>query len=455
MRLCRGIKPVLFFIFSLLAVPGWFSFASATIGQPKPAAPDTTQKKVFLDHANEIRGGQAVWRTSRKSPPVTEATRSAIGDVRFIETTTTVECDTATEYLKSRKIRVAGNVKIVRDTVTIRGREGFYFPDVRRSELHKSVSLTDQKVILKSNHGNYFSDEQRGVFTGKVSLTDGPSTVYSDSLIYFRPESRSVVINRVRILNREDNVVITGGYAEHFNERQYSFIEQKPMLIKTDTSSTGKKDTLIIRARRMEAFRSQQDTARRILMTDSVRIWRGNLSAKSKNAIYLIDQKKIILIGDPLVWYEETQASGDSMVVKIKESSAGKNAIDKIFIYKNSFLISKDTTGGASKKFNQLSGANIAISFDDSSKIQRTDVYRQARSLYHLYDKEKPSGANYSTGDEINIFFKNNSASRIKIKSGVEGEQYPEWLLQSRNVSLPGFKWRRSEKPVKPLLTKE
>lgn len=411
---------------------------------------DTTQKKVYLEHANEIRGGQVTYRTSRKSPPGTESIRSAIGNVLFVETTTTVECDTATEYLKSRKIRVAGNVKIVRDTVTVQGHEGFYFPDARRSELHKNVSLTDQKVVLKSNHGTYFSDEQRGVFTGKVSLTDGPNTVYSDSLIYLRPESRSIVIKHVRILNHEDHVSITGGYAEHFNDRQYSFIEKNPQLVKIDTSDSGQKDTLIIRARRMEAYRSALDTARRIVMTDSVQIWRGSLTAKSKNAVYLIDKKKIILMGDPLVWHEETQASGDSMVVQIKESMSGKNSIDKIYIYKNAFIASKDTANIQGKKFNQISGIDIVISFDDSSKIRRTDVYRQARSLYHMYDKQKPTGANYSTGDEINIFFEDNTASRIKIKSGVEGEQYPEWMLQVRNTSLPGFRWRISEKPIKP-----
>ncbi|NTW49617.1 MAG: hypothetical protein HGB19_07815 [Chlorobiales bacterium] len=454
MRLCRGIKSVLRpgLLFFLLVLPVWLGITPLALAQNTPT--DTTQKKVYLEHADEIRGGQVTERPSRKLPTVTESIRSAIGKVLFVETTTTIECDTATEYLKSRKIRVAGNVKIVRDTVTVRGREGFYFPDFRRSELHKNVSLTDQKIILKSNHGTYFSDEQRGVFTGKVALTDGPNTVYSDSLVYFRPESRSVVIKRVRILNNEDNVTITGGYAEHFNDRQYSFIEQKPVLVKIDTSDTGQKDTLIIRAHRMEAFRNALDTARRIVMTDSVQIWRGNLTAKSKNAVYLIDEKKIILMGDPLVWYDETQASGDSMIVRIKENASGKNSIEKIFIYKNAFIASKDTANIAGKKFNQISGIDIVITFNDSSKIQRTDVYRQARSLYHMYDKQKPSGANYSTGDEITIFFENNSAARIKIKSGVEGEQYPEWMLQSRNPNLPGFRWRKSEKPTKPKLTK-
>lgn len=127
----------------------------------KPTAAQDTVKlvTVILERADEVSGGEFL--DSTFSPPLREEFRSAIGNVLFRESTTTVECDTALQYLTTRKIRVVSNVKIVRDTVTITGYEGFYFPDERRSELKKDVTLSDTKVLLKSDSGIYFSNERR------------------------------------------------------------------------------------------------------------------------------------------------------------------------------------------------------------------------------------------------------------------------------------------------------
>lgn len=389
-------------------------------------------------------------------PERVEQVRYAVGNVLFREATSTVECDSAVDYPVSRKIHVIGNVKIVRDTVTIRGKEGFYFQDARRSELKDSVSLTDERVRLTSNLGIYFSDEQKAIFSQSVILRDIMNTVYSDSLIYFRALKKSIVLaspkRRIRILNRSDNVLITGGYAEHYTEAQRSFIEKEPVLVQVDTTDRGKRqpDSLVIRASRMEAFRSERDTMRRVDMTDSVRIRRGELLATSRRALYLFRENKLILTGNPIVWYQDTQLTGDSMVVQLREtqSASGKrNRLEKIFIYQNAFLLSKDSLDKANQKFNQVSGKNLFITFDDSSRIQQADVYIQARSIYYTYDEATASGANSSSGDEISIVFRGNKASRIVVRGGVEGEQYPERLTVPAALNLPGFARRDAEKP--------
>ncbi|PIO48075.1 MAG: hypothetical protein CMR00_06985 [[Chlorobium] sp. 445] len=122
--------------------------------------------------------------------------------------------------------------------------------------------------------------------------------------------------------------------------------------------------------------------------------------------------------------------------------------IEKVFVYRNAFLASKDSLDKTGLKFSQVSGVNMMIMFDDSSRIQQADVYRQARSLYYTYDGSKPRGANASSGDEISIYFQNNRVRRILIRGDVEGEQYPERLLFRKDLNLPGFQWRETEKPV-------
>jgi len=409
-------------------------------------SPSDSERVVILDRANEISSGTFTTPKTHTSPAFTEPIRIASGNVRFIESTTTVDCDTAVQFLQSRKIRLVGNIVIVRDTVTIRGEEGFYFPDERKSVLETNVSLTDQHVLLKSQKGLYLSDLKTAYFSNKVSLKDTANLIFSDSLVYFRNEARAVVLGNVIATNPTDNIVITGGYGEHFTNEKHSFITASPVLTKIDTASSGAIDTLVIRAQRMDAFRSESDTLPRIDITDSVRIKRGTLRARANKARYLLRKKMILLYDRPIVWYENNQLTGDSIVVELREEGR-RNRIEKMFIYRRAFLASKDSLDNSGKKFNQISGDNMVIAFNEASQIERVDVFKQSRSLYYTFDDGKPKGANLTSGDDITIHFQNNQIQSIIFRGAIEGMQYPERLIE-RVQNLPNFQWRESEKPT-------
>jgi lipopolysaccharide export system protein LptA len=407
---------------------------------------DTTQRVVVLDRANEISSGTFTSPKTKTMPAVSEPIRTVSGNVRFIEATTTVDCDTAVQFLQSRKIRLVGNIVIVRDTVTIRGEEGFYFPDERKSVLETNVNLTDQQVLLKSQKGLYLSDAKTAYFSERVSLKDTANLIFSDSLVYYRNDAHAIALGNVVVTNPTDNIVITGGYGEHFTNEKRSFITDNPVLTKIDTASSGANDTLVIRAKRMDAFRNESDTLPRIDITDSVRIRRGVLRSRSNKARYLLEKKMILLYDNPIVWYENNQLTGDSIVVELREEGR-RNRIDKMLIYRRAFLASKDSLDNSVRKFNQISGDEMVITFSETSQINRADVFKQSRSLYYTFDDGKPKGANLTSGDEITVYFQNNQIQSITFRGAIEGTQYPERLIQ-RVQNLPNFQWRDSEKPT-------
>ncbi len=407
---------------------------------------DTAQRIVILERANEISSGTFFSPQTQNSPASSEPIRIVSGNVRFTESTTTVDCDTAVQFLLSRKIRLVGNITIVRDTVSICGEEGFYFPDERKSVLEKNVRLTDQHVLLNSQKGLYFSDTKTAYFSENVSLKDTANFIFSDSLVYYCNEARAIVLGHVVVRNVTDNIVITGHYGEHFTNERRSFITENAVLTKIDTTSSGQVDTLFIRSRRMDAFRSPLDTLPRIDITDSVRIRRGALYARAHRARYLLQQKVILLYDNPIVWYENNQLTGDSIVVQLREDGQ-RNRIDKMFIYGRAFLASKDSLDKSDRKFNQVSGDKMVIMFNEHSQIQRADVFRQSRSLYYIFDNGNPNGANLTSGDEITVYFQNNQIQSITFRGAVEGIQYPERFIE-RIQNLPNFQWRASEKPI-------
>lgn len=432
------------FFFSMLRF-FFFAFLIAPQVAPAQSPSDTAQRVVVLDRANEISSGVFTSPKTKTAPAVSEPIRIASGNVRFVEGATTVDCDTAVQFLQSRKIRLVGNIVIVRDTVTIRGEEGFYFPDERKSILEKNVSLTDQQVSLNSQKGLYLSDAKTAYFSEKVSLKDAANLIFSDSLVYYRIEARAIALGSVIVTNPTDNIVITGDYGEHFTNEKRSFITGNPVLAKIDTTSSGEIDTLIIRSKRMDAFRNESDTLPRIDIADSVRIRRGALRSRSNKARYLLQKKMILLYDNPIVWHENNQLTGDSIVVQLREEG-GRNRVDKIFVYRRAFLASKDSLDKSGRKFNQISGDEMTLMFDENSQLERADVFKQSRSLYYTFDEGKPKGANLTSGDEITVYFQNNQIQSITFRGSIEGMQYPERLIQ-RVQNLPNFQWRESEKP--------
>ncbi|MDX2128076.1 MAG: OstA-like protein [Chloroherpetonaceae bacterium] len=439
-------------------------------------ADSAAARRVVLEHADEIRGGTLT--ELNDSLLTSEPVRILIGNVRLRDSTTSVRCDTAVEYLQSRKVRLAskknGLATIVRDTVTIQGVQGFYFPSDSRAEMKGSVSLRDNTVTLRSALGTYFTEEQRAVFSENVSLRDSTNTVFTDSLIFFRRENRTIVIGNTRILNTADNVEIRGGFAEHFLKQNRSRITLSPMLLKFDSSKSEANlsiDTLLIVAKEMKSFRGFEDTLKRIEMLDSVKIQRGLLSALAQKAVYLFDSLRISLYESPILWFDASQLTGDSIFVQLEEVSDSlesakgkiqeevtterkvnkspsrkKTRLKSIAVYGSAFLVSRDTMNTEGNKFNQVSGRNIFLSFNNDSRLSRADVYREAQSLYFTYDDSTAKGANLTSGDEINLFFEDGSATKIVVKGDVEGAQYPERLLARLN-NLEGFEWRENERP--------
>ena len=90
-------------------------------------------------------------------------------------------------------------------------------------------------------------------------------------------------------------------------------------------------------------------------------------------------------------------------------------------------------------------------------KLQQIIVKKRATSLYFLFDEDtvfggkKPNGANKSTGDEVRIVFENGRMKRITVVGGVEGQYFPENIVEGKEEEfrLENFRWiERMKKSV-------
>lgn len=217
------------------------------------------------------------------------------GDVVLYERGDTLRTDTL-RYNKRTKVgRANGNVRLTDGEVVVRAPQATYYTEEKRSVFPDSVTLVDSTKVLRAQTGTYWSDARRAEFQGSVRLTDPESYLEADSLTYYRDEERSIATSRVFVRRVEladtvggDTTSITylfGDWLDNQEQRRYSRVEGSALLVRVRLDSTGApEDSMAVRAHELEAQRT--DARRRLIATDSVRVWQADLAAVADSAVY-------------------------------------------------------------------------------------------------------------------------------------------------------------------------
>lgn len=393
-----------------------------------PARLRGQEKVIELKSANELRGKIVDG----------EEVRELVGNVHFIQPSATggpvrVWCDRALRYMQQNKVELFGNVKLVRDSTTLQSPEGVYFGNDQRATMTKGVILQRGGTTLMARSGDYWTKEKIAVFVGNVVVRDSLSETSCDHLEHFETEGRSVAIGNVTVRNLRDNTMVLGDSLVNFDKTNYTIIPKNPRFVEIDTTDETI-DTLLITSATMEAY---QDTLRRFIATGNVAMVRSDVAARASKATYLSRDERIVLQGQPIVWHEQNQITGDSIEVRLRN-----RRLHTVFVSGRAIAVSHSDSLHP-ERFDQLSGKLMTLYFEDD-RLHRIHVEHTATSLYYLYDDGAPNGVNRSSGDRIEMEFSDGRIERIKIIGGVEGRYFPEEMIfgKERNYNLEGFKWR-------------
>lgn len=399
-----------------------------------------------------------------------ESIREIYGNVVLTQGNIRITCNKAVQFILRNDAELIGNVVVVQENLTITTERGFYYGNSRKAETKSKVKLDDKKVILTADLGDYFFNEDRAYFQDNVTLYDTATTLTSKALNYFKNENRAVATgnvkivdaeniitadtvehfrssritiadSRVKISNFKNNIVILGNHLEDYAKKKYTLITKNPILIQIDSSYYSKSDsldtvnyaktdslvidTLIIRALVMESFR---DTANIFIAKDSVEILRGLFASKNDYTIYFKDEEKIITkkiseeLSQPKLWYENTQITGDSITVFLRE-----NKIRLVEINKNSFIHSYNEI--YTDRFDQISGEKIIIDFIDG-KISKAEIYESVYTIYFLYEDDLPNGLTKSSSQSASIYFNDNKVTEVRLFGSPTSDYYPENMVE-------------------------
>lgn len=401
--------------------------------------------------STELFAGRAVQYLARNQIAFT-------GAVRIVQGTDTLRADSVFYDGNTKVGRATGRVRLTDGSVRVVAPTGTYFADEKRAAFTEGVTLVDSATTLSARQGVYWSDDKRADFYGAVRLHEGDRTyLEADTVTYFRDTEVADARGGVFIerLGGEDadappdtlqRTLLFGERAYNDNRAGLSRVEGRPLLVQLQADSAGI-DTLVVRARRLEALRL--DSLRRLVAVDSVRLWRSDLAAVADSAVYdRVEQagqrrEQSRLFGRPMAWFETTQVTGDSLLL---EGRGG--GVDSLVAAPNAFVVRQDTL---LDRLQQLRGGRLVAVFEADS-LRRLHVAPNAEAIYHLRDEAGAyQGAVQTSGSRMTFFFRDDAVARIEVLEGIEGVQYPPALVPDP-FTLDGFRWEPALRPRRAAL---
>ena len=366
-----------------------------------------------------------------------EEVRELIGHVYFVQPTESgglvhVWCDRALRYVVQNKVELFGHVKVARDSSTLFSDKCVYYGDRRYIETFSGVLLERGSTILTSKIGKYYMDEKHSEFIENVVLIDSSSIITCRDLHYFEEARQSIALDSARVIDRTNGTNLYGDSIMHFETTQFTSAAKHPRLVQFDTSESGIIDTTIVTA---VLFHSYKDSLERVIAYDNVQMIRADMASRCGKATFLVKKDSILLFQQPVIWSSDNQITGDSIFIRMQNKK-----LKRLYVHGHAMAISPaDSLRPA--RFNQLTGRRLIMYFF-ANKIQKVDVLQNATSFYYIYDKKDPNGANKSSGDKINIYFEKGEIDRIKVIRDVEGQYFPEKMLNKREseYNLDGFR---------------
>jgi hypothetical protein len=216
---------------------------------------------------------------------------------------------------------------------------------------------------------------------------------------------------------------------------------------------SSKGDTLYIESDTIVVL---NNTHTQRLARGNVKLRNGTVASRSQYLAQDDSTGVIVLLGEPILWSDETQITGDTIYV-----FAPQQRLRQVSAIGSGFMLSParpegsrgdttvDVAGGVastmgayddSSRWNQVSGAIIHINFANDT-IQEVLAIGETRSLYYRFEDEEPQGLAQFASDTLRVTFESGVPEDIRWLGTVRGEQHPENIVAGRTheYQLPGF----------------
>ncbi len=338
---------------------------------------------------------------------------------------------------KERKYTFLISPRIEDDEGIGRGDTIVYFDQGGQLEIRTNASYTTASENLNAPIILYDKDSGKYTTKGRARIVEGENSVEADSISGDEAVG-TILIGQVVINDYEKGVKILSESAikKDDDTKVFGVLEQ-PLL-----TYRMKDDSLLLRADTLHSSTvnsAASDTSVQLLFAHKrVRLRSGSTSGVSDQFEFNQVDSVICLWGNPVLWSDSIQLSGDTIRIYILN-----NEVNRITLHQNAFIVAPDSLGMQ----NQMKGHMIE-NFIQDKKVEKSIITGNAELFYLIEDEGKYEGINLTKSSEMIFTFRDSEIASIKMTGVPESNiyQYNDQLVME-DYFLDGFRWRIKERP--------
>ena len=419
----------------------------------------------------------------------------AFGNCRVVQDTMTMVSNTMYYDGNTRIIKVRGGAVLHNGSMTLTTDWLDFYRDANYGYYADGGHLVDPQFDIVSKKGYYYPSSKVSFFKGDVTMLSGETKILTDSLKFDQKQNISSVFGPSTIYHTDYTIETTHAwtntvdrYGRLYNHSVLTSKKGDKMtadsiyfssltntvemwgdaLALDDSSHTGfsgdyawmqnnpgkgiivgracmmdysnPDDTMFVHGDTIKYLQSPVDTTKRELYAfHHVKLFSNDMQAKGDSMTYIELDSLIRLDGNPVLWWDESQITGDTIKIFTKE-----NKPNWMHVRGNAFVIQQQ----AVDCYDQLNGRE-AKGYFKNSYLDRLDMIGNAMSLYYAQDDyNKLIGINKCEGQMLSIFLVDKKMDRIKMTPESKGKMYPPGKMSEKEQKLRGFNWREEERPL-------
>lgn len=362
-------------------------------------------------------------------------------------------------------------------TRRLESRRGYYNSDLKVFDIYDSVVLTDTGMCLLtdtltyetepqmayfwsptwvymdstrlySERGTYNTDLRKAHSVKASQVHRGGQHLYSDTLDYHEPTGLGMAAGHVLLKDTVNDVDATGRYAETGRRKGLSLVTDSALVrfYGRNEGDSAEADTLYLHADSIFVGTDSAGGLEWVMAYHHVKAFRSQAQAMCDSVHYTAADSTARLFHDPVLWYTNSQATADTIVVR-HDTSGARQA----FFSGSSFFV--EQLDG--EKFNQIKGRNTVVYFA-GGEPRYADILGNAEMTYHITDQDAHGGkclvgVNSGRGSGMRVYFVDRAPDRVVTLGNPDMQTYPLEQLPPERNRLDGFRWLDNRRPKKPM----
>lgn len=417
-----------------------------------------------LHYSVKLRDQKMKLTTPHLTYDLTTKVANYYGSGRIIDKDNTLKSEVGYYYVRTKTFFYKKNVVLVNPKYTMNSDTLTYHSDSKIAEFSGPTKIVSEKNTIYCENGWYNTQNDISQFNKNAYIITENQLLKGDSLYYNRNKDHGRAFDNVYLIDTVQNYIVQGNFGEYFGQEGRTIFTDSTLATILDSSKDSlflHSDSLIVLTHKEKAVEKEKKSAKKeknkkdktkeasedpnentkvdyILAYHKTKFFKTDLQGLCDSLVYNYKDSTIEMYGKPVVWANNSQISGETIIMKTKDEKP-----EKLFIKESSFIFSPDSNN----HFNQVGGKDMEGTFENSD-LRNMKVFGNSETIYFVRDDAKVLiGVNIAISGDLELELEDKGIKKIKYFDKPDATLNPEKSLSERDMLLRGFKNQEINKP--------